>query len=84
MAERFGVVENRLGDVLGMAADNDAQLANYLTQKGQILGSAKVLQRQSEVVARLPQNLRDELMKERYKDLSLKLWNLWLEFNSTR
>ena len=65
MAERFGVVENHLGDVLGMAADNDAQLANYLTQKGQILGSAKVLQRQSEVVARLPQNLRDELMKDR-------------------
>ncbi len=65
MAERFGVVENHLGDVLGMAADNDAQLANYLVQKGQVAGSAKVLQRQSEVVSRLPQDLRDELMKDK-------------------
>ncbi len=65
MAERFGVVENHLGDVLGMAADNDAQLANYLVQKGTVAGSAKVLQRQSEVVARLPAELRDELLKDK-------------------
>jgi hypothetical protein len=65
MAERFGVVENHLGDVLGMAADNDAQLANYLVQKGTVAGSAKVLQRQSEVIARLPAELRDELLKDK-------------------
>jgi hypothetical protein len=65
MAERFGVVENHLGDVLGMAADNDAQLANYLVQKGKVAGSAKVLQRQSEVIARLPPEVRDELLKDK-------------------
>lgn len=64
MAERFGIVENQLGDVLGMAADNHTQLMNYLVQKGMVAGSAKVLQRQGDVIARLPTELRNELLND--------------------
>jgi hypothetical protein len=64
MAERFGIVENQLGDVLGMAADNHTQLMNYVVQKGMVAGSAKVLQRQGDVIARLPTELRNELLKD--------------------
>ncbi len=58
LAERFGVVEAHYGDVLGMASDNHAQLANYLAQKGAVGGSAKVLQRQSKVIEQLSEDLR--------------------------
>lgn len=61
LAERFGVMEARYGDLLGMASDNHAQLANYLAQKGTVGGSAKVLQRQAKVIELLPEDLRRSL-----------------------
>ena len=61
LAERFGVVDADAGDLLGMATDNQAQFANYLSQKGNLAGSAKIVSRQASVIDRLPDDLKRTL-----------------------
>lgn len=61
LAERFGVIDDSAGDLLGMATDNHAQFANYLSQKGGLGGSAKILSRQANVIEKLPEDLKRTL-----------------------